>query len=117
LGGEAVESGRWAIARQKTPESDVNSIRSIADVHAVGHRVVHGGERFVESTMFTEEVIREIERLTDLAPLHNSSNIRRDRAVQEIMGADLPQVAVFDTAFHQTLPERAFLYRRHGLRR
>lgn len=111
---------RWAVS----PDSGIDVIRSLADVHAAGHRVVHGGERFVRSTLLNEEVIRGIEGLTDLAPLHNPSNVRGIRAIQELMGSDLPQVAVFDTAFHQTIPEYAFLYaipyqlyRRHAVRR
>jgi acetate kinase len=111
---------RWAVSS----ESGIDAVRSIADVHAIGHRVVHGGERFVRSTLLDEEVIRTIESLTDLAPLHNPSNVRGIRAMQDLLGPDLPQVAVFDTAFHQTIPELAFLYaipypfyRRHGVRR
>jgi len=105
---------RWAVS----PQSGVGSI------DAVGHRVVHGGERFVKSTLLNEEAICEIERLSDLAPLHNPANALGIRAVQEFMGTEFPQVAVFDTSFHQTLPEHAFLYaipyrfyREHGTRR
>lgn len=111
---------RWAIS----PESGVDSIQSMGEIHAAGHRVVHGGERFVASTPLNEAVIREIEGLTDLAPLHNPSNVRGIRAVQALMGTEVPQVAVFDTSFHTTLAEHAYLYaipyqyyRRHGLRR
>jgi acetate kinase len=107
-----------------SPESGVDEIGSVKDLHAAGHRVVHGGERFRSSTLLTEEVIRSIEDLIDLAPLHNAGNIAGIRAVQGLLGASLPQVAVFDTAFHQTLPEQAFLYaipyqlyRRHRVRR
>jgi acetate kinase len=111
---------RWAVST----ESGIDEIRSVADLHAVGHRVVHGGERFVRSTPLNDEVIRSIESFIDLAPLHNPSNLRGFRAVQNLLGPSVPQVAVFDTAFHQTIPERAFLYalpyqfyRRHGVRR
>ncbi len=111
---------RWTIS----PDSGVDSISSMTEIHAVGHRVVHGGERFVESTLLTEAAIREIEGMTELAPLHNPSNMGGIRAVEELMGTALPQVAVFDTAFHTTLAEHAYLYaipyqyyRRHGLRR
>jgi acetate kinase len=111
---------RWIISS----ETGIEGIRSLADLHAVGHRVVHGGEHFVRSVLLTEEVIRRIEGCIDLAPLHNPSNVKGIRAVQDLLGANVPQVAVFDTAFHQTLPERAFLYalpyqlyRRHGVRR
>jgi acetate kinase len=93
-------------------------------VHAVGHRVVHGGERFTHSVLITEDVLRGIKDCIDLAPLHNPANIKGIVAAREVFGAGLPQVAVFDTAFHQSLPERAFLYalpyqfyRRHRIRR
>lgn len=104
--------------------SGIDEIRSLADVSAVGHRVVHGGEKFSESVLITDEVLRGIEDCIELAPLHNPANIRGIFAAREIFGAGIPQAAVFDTAFHQTLPERAFLYalpyqlyRRHKIRR
>lgn len=96
---------RWA-----TSEDSVNEIHSVADIHAVGHRVVHGGERFTHSVLITEEVLRGIEDCIELAPLHNPANIKGIQAARDIFGPGLPQVAVFDTAFHQTLPERAYLY-------
>ena len=111
---------RWACSEQ----SGISEIRSITDIQAVGHRVVHGGEHFVSSVLITEEVLRGIEDCIDLAPLHNPANIKGILAVRELLGAGLPQVAVFDTAFHQTLPEHAYLYalpyqlyRRHRIRR
>ena len=111
---------RWAIS----PESGVADVNSVADVHAVGHRVVHGGERFTSSVMITDEVLRGIEDCIELAPLHNPANIQGIVAARTALGSALPQVAVFDTAFHQTLPEHAFLYalpyqlyRRHRIRR
>jgi acetate kinase len=85
-------------------------IRSIAEIEAVGHRVVHGGERFVHSVRIEPEVLRGIEANIDLAPLHNPHNLRGIQAVTGVLGAGLPQVAVFDTAFHHTLPEHAYLY-------
>ncbi|HZE68311.1 MAG TPA: acetate kinase [Pyrinomonadaceae bacterium] len=104
--------------------SGVNDVSSIADVHAVGHRVVHGGEHFTRSVLITDQVVRGIEDCIDLAPLHNPANIKAIVAARDLFGAGLPQVAVFDTAFHQTLPERAYLYalpyqlyRRYRLRR
>src|SRR6266478_5485873 len=110
---------RWACSDNGVPE-----IRSIADVNAVGHRVVHGGERFAQSVLISDEVLRGIEDCIDLAPLHNPTNIKGISAAREVFGSGLPQVAVFDTAFHQTLPEHAFLYalpyqlyRRHRIRR
>jgi len=96
---------RWA-----TSESAVSEVHSVADIHAVGHRVVHGGERFTHSVLITDEVLRGIEDCIELAPLHNPANIKGIQAAREIFGPGLPQVAVFDTAFHQTIPERAYLY-------
>lgn len=111
---------RWACSE----ESGVADIQSIADIHAVGHRVVHGGERFNRSVVITDEVLRGIEDCIDLAPLHNPTNIKGILAAREVFGRGLPEVAVFDTAFHQTLPEHAYLYaipyqlyRRHRIRR
>jgi len=111
---------RWASSK----ESGIAQVKSIADVQAVGHRVVHGGERFTHSVLITDEVLRGIEACIDLAPLHNPANIKGIVAARDLFGGGLPQVAVFDTAFHQTLPEHAYLYalpyqfyRRHRVRR
>lgn len=97
---------------------------SVGEIHAVGHRVVHGGERFQRSVLITPEVQRGIEDTMDLAPLHNPANLRGIAAVRDVFGPAMPQVAVFDTAFHHTLPAHAYLYaipyqlyRRHGVRR
>jgi len=105
-------------------ESGIAEVRSLADIHAVGHRVVHGGELFAESALVTDEVLEGIESCIDLAPLHNPNNIKGILASRVVFGPKLPQVAVFDTAFHQSLPEYAFLYavpyhlyRRHHIRR
>src|SRR5205807_2013880 len=102
----------------------IEGIKSVADVHAVGHRVVHGGERFTHSVLITDEVLRGIEDCIDLAPLHNPANIAGITAAREVLGPGIAQAAVFDTAFHQTLPEHAYLYalpyqlyRRHRVRR
>lgn len=104
--------------------SGIENITSLADVHAIGHRVVHGGERFKQSVLINNEVLKEIEDCIELAPLHNPANIKGILAAREIFGSGIRQVAVFDTAFHQTLPEKAFLYaipyqlyRRHRIRR
>ena len=112
---------RWLT---RARENDAPAITSLADIRAVGHRVVHGGERFKASTLVTDVVRRKLDALIDLAPLHNSHNLRGIDAARAAMGADIPQVAVFDTAFHQSLPERAYLYalpyqlyRRYGVRR
>ena len=97
---------RWAASS----ESGVSEIQSTADIHAVGHRVVHGGEAFTDSVLITDDVLRDIENCIDLAPLHNPTNLRGIRAMRELLGPKIPQVAVFDTAFHHSLPERAYLY-------
>jgi acetate kinase len=104
--------------------SGISEIRNLGDIHAVGHRVVHGGELFHESVAISDEVLKGIEECIGLAPLHNPNNIRGIRAASEIFGQRMPQVAVFDTAFHASIPENAFiyaipyhLYRRHRIRR
>jgi acetate kinase len=105
------------------PDSGV-AIESVAEIEAVGHRVVHGGERFTHSTRIDDEVRRELEELIELAPLHNPHNLRGIAAARSALGAGIPQVAVFDTAFHHSLPDTAYLYaipyqlyRRHRVRR
>ena len=85
------------------------AIADLSAIDAVGHRVVHGGEKFATSTVLTEEVIAVIEECNDLAPLHNPANLIGIRACQELM-PNVPMVAVFDTAFHQTMPEIAYMY-------
>jgi acetate kinase len=94
------------------------------DIHAVGHRVVHGGERFKSSVRIDDAVLQGIEACFDMAPLHNPPNVKGYRAARELFGDEVPQVAVFDTAFHQTMPPAAYLYglpyalyERHGIRR
>ena len=84
-------------------------IQSLDEIDAVGHRVVHGGEKFNSSVLITDEVIQKIIECIDLAPLHNPPNLNGIFAVKELM-PNAPQVAVFDTAFHQTMPEYAYLY-------
>lgn len=90
-------------------EADVG-IASLAEIEAVGHRVVHGGENFARSQRVDESVLQALDELVELAPLHNPHNIAGIRAATRVFGPGVPQVAVFDTAFHQTLPETAFLY-------
>ncbi len=111
---------RWVIS----PESGIEGIDSLADIHAVGHRVVHGGEKFRTSMLISDSVLEGIEDCIELAPLHNPANIRGIRAAAEVFGPGVPQVAVFDTSFHATMPETAFLYgipyhlyRRYKIRR
>ncbi len=84
-------------------------IHSLSEIAAVGHRVVHGGERFASSVIINEDVIRAIEECSDLAPLHNKANLTGIQACKKMM-PETPMVAVFDTAFHQTMPEEAYLY-------
>ena len=85
------------------------AIATLAEVDAVGHRVVHGGEKFTSSALVTDEVLAAIEECNDLAPLHNPANLIGINACKELM-PNVPMVAVFDTAFHQTMPETAYLY-------
>jgi len=99
------------------------ALKSLEDIHAVGHRVVHGGEKFNSSVLISDEVIKKIEECIEIAPLHNPPNLAGIRAINELM-PDVPQVAVFDTAFHQTMPEYAYmyaipytLYKKYGIRR
>ncbi|MDQ1909907.1 acetate kinase [Paenibacillus sp. GD4] len=98
-------------------------IKSIRDIHGVGHRVVHGGEAFTAEALIDEEVKRQIRKLYDLAPLHNPAHMVGITAVEQHLQG-IPQAAVFDTAFHQTMPAHAYLYpipkvlyRKHGVRR
>jgi acetate kinase len=103
------------------PETGV--IRDASEIQAVGHRMVHGGERFASSVVITPEVVRQIEDCSELAPLHNPHNLRGYDAARRLL-PDVPHVAVFDTAYHQTMPPHAYLYglprvlhSRHGIRR
>ncbi len=99
------------------------SIKNIDEIHAVGHRVVHGGEKFNSSVLITDEVIKKIQECIEIAPLHNPPNLAGITAIAELL-PEVPQVAVFDTAFHQTMPEYAYmygipysLYKKYGIRR
>lgn len=101
---EAIKYVIEALTNEKT-----GVIKSLDEVGAVGHRIVHGGEKFTTSTLLTEETIKGIEECSDLAPLHNPANLIGIRACQELM-PNVPMVSVFDTAFHQTMPKTAYLY-------
>ena len=90
-------------------DPEIGVIKSMDEIGAVGHRVVHGAEEFTESTIITEAVMKTLDKCTPLAPLHNPPNIIGINACTKIM-PDTPQVAVFDTAFHQTMPAHAFMY-------
>jgi acetate kinase len=85
-------------------------ISSMKEIDAVGHRVVHGGEKFASSVLITDEVMAAIEECNPLAPLHNPANLLGINACTAVLGKDVPQVAVFDTAFHQTMPAKAYTY-------
>ncbi len=104
-------------------DPEIGVIKSLDEIDAVGHRMVHGGEKFAESVVITPEVIEAFNAVSDLAPLHNPANMKGVNAVSELMPG-LPQVGVFDTAFHQTMPAKAYmyavpyeLYEKYGVRR
>lgn len=101
---EAIQMVLDALTNDKT-----GAIGSLKEVNAVGHRVVHGGEKFAKSVVITDEVISAVEECNDLAPLHNPANLIGIRVCSELM-PNVPQVGVFDTAFHQTMPAKAYLY-------
>lgn len=101
---QAIQMVLDALVNEKT-----GAIKSLSEVEAVGHRVVHGGEKFASSVVINDEVIKAIEECNDLAPLHNPANLIGINACAELMPG-VPMVAVFDTAFHQTMPEKAYLY-------
>ncbi len=90
-------------------DKEIGAIKSLKEIQAVGHRVVHGGEKFSGSVIITEEVVQAMEDCIELAPLHNPPNIIGIKACQELMPG-VPMVGVFDTAFHQTMPEYSFIY-------
>lgn len=94
---------------EKLTDPAVGVISSLSEIGAVGHRVVHGGEKFAEAVVIDDDVIKAIEECNDLAPLHNPANLIGIHSCQELMPS-VPMVAVFDTAFHQTMPKKAYLY-------
>ena len=104
-------------------DPEIGVIKDLKEIDAVGHRMVHGGEKFNKSVVLNDEVLKVFEECNDLAPLHNPANLKGVKAVQELMPG-LPQVGVFDTAFHQTMPDYAYmyavpyeLYEKYGVRR
>ena len=101
---QAIQMVLDALVNEKT-----GAIASLSEIDAVGHRVVHGGEKFAASTILTDEVLVAIEECNDLAPLHNPANLIGINACKELM-PNTPMVGVFDTAFHQTMPKKAYLY-------
>jgi acetate kinase len=94
---------RWLV-------SESGPLNAVSEIQAVGHRVVHGGEEFQSSVRITPEVVDTLEDMIDLAPLHNPHNLRGIEAIERSLGKDIPQVAVFDTAFHSTMPQHAYMY-------
>ena len=92
------------------PETNIPGIKDLADVHAIGHRCVHGAERFKKSVRIDSDVIAGIEECIDLAPLHNPANLKGIYAARDVFGVSVPMVAVFDTSFHSTMPETSYLY-------
>lgn len=101
---EAIQMVLDALVNEKT-----GAIKNLAEVNAVGHRIVHGGEKFASSVVITEEVLEAVTECNDLAPLHNPANLIGINACKDLMPG-VPMVAVFDTAFHQTMPQKAYLY-------
>ena len=104
-------------------DPEIGVIKDLKEIDAVGHRMVHGGEKFNKSVKLTDAVLKVLEECSDLAPLHNPANLKGVKAVSELMPG-LPQVGVFDTAFHQTMPDYAYmyaipyeLYEKYGIRR
>ena len=97
---------RWLVS----PDANVPGVASVGDIAAVGHRVVHGGEKFTKSVVIDDAVVDQIEDCIDLAPLHNPANLKGIYASREILGPGVPQVAVFDTSFHSTMPDTSYLY-------
>ena len=102
---------------------EYGAVKSLDEINAVGHRVLHGGTKFSGSVLINDDVIRAVEECCDLGPLHNPANLKGIYAVQQLL-PNVPQVAVFDTAFHQTMPEHAYLYpipyeyyEKYGIRR
>lgn len=90
--------------------SDASVIENMSEISAVGHRIVQGAELFTTSTLVTDEVVDKIDGISDLAPLHNHAHALALRACQKVFGPDIPEVVVFDTAFHQTMPSKAYMY-------
>ena len=90
-------------------DPEIGVIKDLKEIDAVGHRMVHGGEKFNQSVVLNDEVLKVFEECSDLAPLHNPANLKGVKAVSELMPG-LPQVGVFDTAFHQTMPKKAYMY-------
>lgn len=105
-------------------QSDLKVLESLDEIDAVGHRVVQGGEKYTKSVLFDETVVKDVESMIPLAPLHNPANLQGYEACLSLLGPKVPQVAVFDTAFHSTMPPMAYMYalpyeyfEKYGIRR
>ena len=105
-------------------DKEVGVIKDLSEVSAIGHRIVQGGSLFCKSVLIDDEVIKKIEELIPLAPLHNGAHVQGIKACFDVFGKDVPEVAVFDTAFHCTMPEKAYMYtipyeyyEKYGIRR
>ncbi len=105
-------------------KGELSVIKDISEISAVGHRVVHGGSKFTKSCIVTDEVLKEIRDVSIFAPLHNPAAVTGIKSAIKVMGEAMPQIAVFDTAFHQTMPEKAYMYgtpyeyyEKYGIRR
>lgn len=96
--------------KEAITDAEVGVVTNLSEIAAIGHRVVQGGAKFSESVIIDEEVLEVVESLIPLAPLHNKAHVQAIRACNEVFGKEVPQVAVFDTAFHATMPEKAFIY-------
>ncbi|MDR0926468.1 MAG: acetate kinase [Ignavibacteria bacterium] len=92
------------------PSTTIEGVSKLSDIHAIGHRTVHGAEHFKNSVLINEDVIKELEHNVELAPLHNPANILGIKAATAVFGTNTPQVGIFDTAFHSTMPQYAYMY-------
>ena len=135
IGGDGVMEYRFADGRQEQVNAPIPDYQTafrmllgvvdgLGEISAIGHRVAHGGSRLTKPTRITEDVIREIEENSQFAPLHNRANVMGIRACVEAFGEEMPQVAAFDTGFHSTMPDYAYLYsipyeyyEKYGIRR
>lgn len=97
---------KWIVS----PQAQIEGVAQLSDIDAVGHRVVHGGEDFAESVLVNDAVLEKIRECAVLAPLHNPANLKGIEACRDLLGAQVPQVVVFDTAFHSTLPPEVYIY-------
>lgn len=100
----------FSFVKDALMDAEVGVIKNLDEVSAIGHRIVQGGALFSESVVVTEEVVKGIESLIPLAPLHNKGHVQAIRGCQQVFGDAVPEVVVFDTAFHSTMPEKAFIY-------